>query len=141
LGRLSKNKLGRSGILREQSSYLVELFPFPRHKHNHWEEAYSKLLPNEVDSLTSFVNWVIGARIEFLRGVWETSNPDITICMGSTRFIEYRWLFDLIETPRREGNVFYFEKKRVIITPFFDYRKGMPTLEIEKLISKLKANT
>jgi hypothetical protein len=116
----------------------VKLFPFPRRKFDHWEESYSARLPEGIDNIDSYINWIIGARIRHLRKLREESRPSLTICWGSKHYMTYRWLFDLIEAPLEDNGIFYFKKERVAITPGFEYRRGFYIGMIDELVQNLK---
>jgi len=135
-------KLFTKGLSNDEGNYLVELLPLPLPKHGHWESSYSKLFEEEVDSFDSYRSMVLGPRIQFLRQHWKDHNPAVTICMGHVRAYEFRWLFDLTETPILEGSDQQFQvyrDKKVILTPFFNPRTGMGDSQVVELVRIIRS--
>ena len=106
--------------------FLTELFPLPKPNTSSWSENYIKIFGYGNNDYAKYLSDVRSFRYPMIYNKWNEIKPELTICFGSTYWNEFVNLFKLGHSKYEQLNgstLIEYPNEKIILTPFFDYRK------------------
>jgi len=123
--------------------FLAELFPLPKSSTDlsKWPEQYKEFFGYGKADYLKYLSDVRKYHYKVVYDAWLTANPDLTICFGSTYHYEFINLLKLghsdFETSENK-KLYYFNNKKIVLTPFFNnYLKSEVRTELKNIIKEV----
>lgn len=130
----------RDNVLFQKGSgvFQTNLYPLGKKRLAEWPPHYERIFGFGKSGMDRYLSIVREQRFPKLRAFWEESRPFSTICFGVAGWVDFGRLFELgAEEFEEEDLVRIYKKRKIIFTPFFDYRH-MSHKRIGRMVNHLK---
>lgn len=130
----------RDNVLFQKGSrvFQTNLYPLGKKRLAEWPPYYERIFGFGKSDIDRYLTIVREQRFPKLRAFWEESRPLSSICFGIAGWVDFGQLLELGAEEFEENDlVRIYEKRKIILTPFFDYRH-MSHKRIGRLVNNLK---